>query len=82
MKVKETAAKVAAWKPTDKVNPEELGHYFQGDILLTPEQARDDDFMRNGVIGDKYRWDSPIGVAGKGAVVPYTIDDTFCKHKH
>lgn len=46
-----TGRRVAQWKPTDAVNPEELGEYYQGDILLTPEQM-----ARNGLIDERYRW--------------------------
>ncbi len=57
-KVRETSARVLAWTPADDVNPEELGHYFQGDIVLAPGQS-----PKNGLIDERYRW--PNGV------VPY-----------
>lgn len=49
------------WTPASLINPEELGDYFEGDIMLPlPPQGR------NGIIDEKYRW--PDGR------VPYNID--------
>ena len=59
--------RVAQWKPTDQVNPEELGAYFQGDILIAPDQ-------KNGLIDERYRW--PNGV------VAYDIDSSVSKSLH
>jgi len=54
-----TRQRIANWKPTDSVNPEELGELFEGDIAGIAGEAR------NGIIDEKYRW--PNGV------VPYVI---------
>ena len=54
------------WKPTDDVNPEELGDHFEGDIVLAPGQEK------NGMIDERYRW--PNGV------IPYEIrEEQFSK---
>ena len=55
---------MSAWKPTDRVNPEELGLYFQGDMILDDKQMEK---AKNGIIDEAYRW--PNGI------VPYTIDE-------
>ena len=54
---------MAAWKPTDDVNPDELGHFYQGDIELTEEQEK------NGIINEYYRWEN--------GVVPYVIEEQY-----
>ena len=36
----ETEARLAAWTPDSKVNPEELGHHFEGDMILEEGQIR------------------------------------------
>ncbi|KAF4530525.1 hypothetical protein B566_EDAN018578, partial [Ephemera danica] len=53
------------WTSDSKVNPEELGSYFEGDILHDPVQDR------NGIISTQFRW--PRGV------VPYKIHGYFSK---
>lgn len=61
----ETGAKVARWKPEDKVNPEELGDtYAEGDILIPPNSN-----ARNGLSAESARW--------KNGVVPYRVSDDF-----
>ncbi|XP_030573375.1 low choriolytic enzyme-like [Drosophila novamexicana] len=50
---------------TDEVNPEELGSYLEGDMLV-PETAIT---MKNGLITQTSRW--------PGGVVPYKIRGTF-----
>lgn len=66
MSERATYERLAALSPTDKQNPEELGHYYQGDILMTDEQER------NGLLDERYRW--PDGT------VFYEIEDGFiCK---
>ena len=48
------------------MNPEELGDYFEGDIVLAPGQEK------NGMIDERYRW--PNGV------IPYEIrEEQFSK---
>ena len=57
------------WRPTDIVNPEELGEYFEGDIILTTGQEK------NGLIDERYRW--PNGI------VPYEIrEEQFSKQQN
>ncbi|CAB3363304.1 Hypothetical predicted protein [Cloeon dipterum] len=51
----------SGWNPDSKVNPEELGPYYQGDILTIP------DGDRNGLTNTAFRW--------PGGVVPYVILD-------
>lgn len=53
------------WKPTDPWNPEELGNYFEGDILM-PKQTSS---ARNGINGESYRW--PNGI------IPFEIKGNF-----
>ena len=43
--------RVAQWKPSDNVNADEIGEYYQGDILIAPGQN-----MKNGLIDESYRW--------------------------
>ena len=45
-----TRQRIAKWKPTDSVNPEELGELPEGDIAGG----------YNGIIDERYRW--PNGV--------------------
>lgn len=47
-------------------NPEEVGTYYQGDILMPRSMLG-----RNGVAADVYRW--------KDGVIPYEIKGTFSK---
>merc|ERR1712080_21337 len=56
--------RVSQWKPSDPVNPEELGEYFKGDIM--------GDITRNGMLDERYRW--------PGGVVPYVIHHGFSSH--
>lgn len=53
---------VDEWSPDSKMNPEELGSYFQGDILIPTEEGR------NGLVKESTRW--PNGV------VPYIFHST------
>lgn len=55
--------RVAKWLPESGVNPEELGEYFEGDIMSSP--------TRNGMLDETYRW--------KNGVVPYEIGGSFGK---
>lgn len=54
--------KVANFNDNQLENPEELGNYFEGDIIL-PHNGK------NGLIKDVYRWPSGI--------VPFEIKGTF-----
>ena len=38
------------WKPTDSVYPEELGEFYDGDMVLTPDQVE-----KNEMLDEKYR---------------------------
>lgn len=58
-----TGELVANWKPTDGVNPEELGEYQEGDILFLPSYAR------NGLSPESTRW--PNGI------IPFEIKGGF-----
>ncbi|XP_059476358.1 hatching enzyme 1.2-like [Neocloeon triangulifer] len=51
---------LSTWDPDSGVNPEELGPYFQGDILTLPSD-------KSGIIDPNYRW--------ADGVIPYTIVD-------
>lgn len=57
---------MASWSPLDSVNPEELGSYAEGDIVM-PKIAS----ARNGLKAESSHW--------KGGVVPYRISDDFSK---
>ncbi|XP_016981426.1 astacin-like [Drosophila rhopaloa] len=65
-----TGALVEAYNETWPQNPEELGTYFEGDILvpLSYKSARFNG-TRNGMRITSYRW--------KGGVVPYKINGNF-----
>lgn len=54
------------WEPSDQSNPEELGSYFEGDILFPVNQSSG---ARNGMVAKGYRW--PNGV------IPYEITGSF-----
>lgn len=59
-----TGLLVAEYDPnTYEVNPEELGSYLEGDMLMPPG------FSRNGLQAISSRW--------PGAIVPYDIFGTF-----
>lgn len=53
----------AKWEENRTGNPEELGNYFEGDILFPESKSR------NGIVGQSYRW--PNGV------VPFEIVGGF-----
>ncbi|XP_011704941.1 PREDICTED: zinc metalloproteinase nas-4-like, partial [Wasmannia auropunctata] len=59
----ETGVKVAQWTKEMKVNPEELGNYFQGDIMLSNRTTR------NGDANPFSRWPNRI--------IPYIISGQF-----
>ncbi|XP_045124478.1 zinc metalloproteinase nas-4-like [Portunus trituberculatus] len=52
------------WTPQSLVNPDELGDYFEGDIVLPLPPM-----CRNGLIDEKYRW--------PGGRVAYKFDTTY-----
>lgn len=60
-----TGEAVASWSESSLVNPEELGEYFEGDILMPPV------ILRNGLINLSSRWTD--------AIVPYDFEGSFCK---
>jgi hypothetical protein len=55
--------RVAAWKNDSEVNPEELGLYLEGDIMVRNS--------RNGLNSEAARW--------PGGVIPYEIVGYFSK---
>ncbi|XP_065335587.1 hatching enzyme 1.2-like [Cloeon dipterum] len=60
----EVGQRLTSWNPESSVNPEELGSYFEGDMLM-PLSAQG----RNGIINTFYRWPN--------AEVFYKIIGTF-----
>ncbi|XP_077289268.1 hatching enzyme 1.2-like [Arctopsyche grandis] len=59
-----SGVKLSQWNPdTSQTNPEELGEYFQGDILFPPGSKR------NGVRAESFRW--------PGGIVPYVIEGNY-----
>lgn len=60
----ETGLLVASYDPnTDDRNPEEIGDYLEGDILIPPS------FARNGLVAVSSHW--------PGAIVPFEISGYF-----
>lgn len=60
----QTGLLVASYDPnTDTRNPEELGNYLEGDMLIPPSMAR------NGLIASSSHW--------PGAIVPFEIRGSF-----
>lgn len=51
-----------------KQNPEEVGSYFQGDILIPKSKIG-----RNGVSSVAYRW--------QNGIIPYVLQGTFSKNQ-
>jgi hypothetical protein len=51
---------VDEWSPESEVNPEELGNYLEGDILVPPGEGR------SGLVKESTHW--------PGGVVPFMID--------
>jgi hypothetical protein len=60
-----TGIKVSQWHDKMPVNPEELGEYLEGDIMVS------DSLRRNGLRSENSRW--PDGV------VPYMLSPYFSK---
>lgn len=58
--------KVARWTKNTNVNPEELGNYLQGDIMVAASTAR------NGAKDPNLRWPNRI--------IPYVIKGNFSKY--
>lgn len=54
---------VRSWSPRDSVNPEELGSYLEGDMLVPRVDGR------NGIVKTSRRW--------PGGVVPYEFDSSL-----
>ncbi|KAH8414068.1 hypothetical protein KR222_004190 [Zaprionus bogoriensis] len=63
-----TGALVDAQDEHSEQNPEELGTYYEGDILI-PLQSGEDEGTRNGLLALSSRW--------PGGVVPYEIKGQF-----
>ncbi|XP_011867334.1 PREDICTED: zinc metalloproteinase nas-4-like [Vollenhovia emeryi] len=59
----ESGMKVAQWTEDMNVNPEELGNYLEGDIMVTEST------IRNGAKDPKLRWPNRI--------IPYVIQGNF-----
>lgn len=62
----ESGVKVAQWTENMNVNPEELGNYLEGDIMVTESTAR------NGAKDPKLRWPN--------RVIPYVIKGNFSEY--
>lgn len=61
-----TGQLVASYDPnTSALNPEELGEYLEGDMLMPPDMGR------NGLIASSSRW--------PGGIVPFEISGYFGK---
>ena len=57
-----------------KLNPEEVGGNFEGDMILSDKQMRNLHYMpRNGRIDAKYRWSKQDGMV----IVPYKFDSEY-----
>ncbi|XP_065335874.1 hatching enzyme 1.2-like [Cloeon dipterum] len=59
--------KVAAWHPYHRINPEELGSYAKGDILIPRDPPLEG--VRNALVAAETHW--------PGAIVPYVIDGNY-----
>ncbi|KAL3270928.1 hypothetical protein HHI36_021434 [Cryptolaemus montrouzieri] len=59
----ESGRNVASWNENSKVNPEELGNYFEGDIRMHERTGK------NGLKDETYRWSN--------GVIPYEISGHF-----
>jgi hypothetical protein len=57
---------VTQWHPESGINPEELGSYLEGDMLLPAANQG-----RNGLIPTEYRWTN--------GTIPYKIAGTFSR---
>lgn len=62
----ESGINVAQWTKNMNMNPEELGNYLEGDIMVTQGTAR------NGAKDPNLRW--PNGI------IPYVIEGNFSKY--
>lgn len=62
----ETGKRIAQWTKEMNVNPEELGSYFQGDIMITRNP------QRNGLKDESTRWPNKT--------IPYVITGNFSKY--
>lgn len=63
----ETGYRVANYNPDDGMNPEELGDYLEGDMVMPH------DFGRNGLIAASSHW--PNGI------VPFEINGDYCEYE-
>ena len=66
-----TNERMLAWTPEDGTNADELGEWFQGDIMLPAGEEALPPRMKNGIIDQRYRWTNGI--------IPYEIDPSVCK---
>ena len=62
----ETGVKVSQWTVNMNINPEELGNYLEGDIMIAKS------LTRNGVKDENLRWSN--------GVIPYVIMGNFGKY--
>lgn len=62
-----TGKRLDEWDAASELNPEEVGEYLEGDILI-PRDPK----LRNGIVGESSRW--PNGV------VPFEIRGRFSKY--
>ncbi|XP_044763767.1 zinc metalloproteinase nas-13-like [Coccinella septempunctata] len=60
----ESGKMVETWEEISGVNPEEMGNYFEGDIMLPPRSV-----SRNGLRNETFRWEN--------AIIPYVIEGYF-----
>ncbi|XP_045468360.1 hatching enzyme 1.2-like [Harmonia axyridis] len=60
----ESGKNVEKWEENSGVNPEEMGNYLEGDIMLPPHSL-----TRNGLSDQSLRW--------KNGVIPYVIQGYF-----
>lgn len=61
-----TVVRIAQWTEDSNVNPEELGNYLEGDIMLTESTER------NELVNQNALW--PDGI------IPITVTDNFGKY--
>lgn len=61
----DVGSRIATYDQSSLENPEELGSYFEGDILFAPN-------VRNGLVKEVYRWND--------GVVPFEIIGPYGKN--
>lgn len=61
-----TGVSIAQWTENSNMNPEELGSYLEGDIMITKSTER------NGLANQDARW--------PGGIIPITVTGNFSKY--